>query len=104
MRLYEIFDTSDQVLKDIARIATNMHNADFWITRRGLQTAVGNPTKSFHHESFGVKILNQDINPNDIFDHVKKLHDQGHFSDKATGLGALTHIRLQDIENIPIPY
>jgi len=104
MRLYEIFDTSDLVLKDVARIATNMHNADFWITRRGLQTAVGIPTKSFHHESFGVKITRSDIDPKNVFDQLHKLHHQGYFSTRATGLGALTHIRLQDVENIPVPY
>jgi hypothetical protein len=106
MRLYEITDQeSPKYLKDVARIATNMHDADFWITRRGLQSKVGTPTREFHRESFGIKVTRKDlIDPTYLYYAVSHLHNQGYFSARAIGVTALTNIRLRDIEHIPLTF
>ena len=103
MRFTEIISESlGTRLKDIAKIATNMPDADFWLVRKGSDKTVGKPVKEFDPSRIGVKVIKTDVlDPNYLYYAMMNLHNQGHFARIANGTTNLVNIRVEDIANIP---
>jgi len=104
MRFTEIIsESSGTRLKDIAKIATNMPDADFWLIRKGSDKTVGKPVKEFDPSRIGIKIVKTDVlDPNYLYYAMMNLHNQGHFTRIANGTTNLVNITVNDIANIPI--
>ena len=104
MRFTEIIsENSGNRLKDIAKIATNMPDADFWLIRKGSDKTVGKPVKEFDPSRIGIKIVKTDVlDPNYLYYAMMNLHNQGHFTRIANGTTNLVNITVNDIANIPI--
>jgi len=103
MRFTEIIsESSGTRLKDIAKIATNMPDADFWLVRKGSDKTVGKPVKEFDPSRIGVKVVRTDVlDPKYLYYVMMNLHNQGHFARIANGTTNLVNIRVEDIANIP---
>ena len=104
MRFTEIISESAGTrLKDIAKIATNMQDADFWLIRKGSDKTVGKPVKEFDPARIGIKVVRTDVlDPKYLYYVMMNLHNQGHFARTANGTTNLVNIRVEDIANIPI--
>ena len=104
MRFTEIIsENSGNRLKDIAKIATNMPDADFWLVRKGSDKTVGKPVKEFDPSRIGVKVVKTDVlDPNYLYYAMMNLHNQGHFARIANGTTNLVNITVNDIANIPL--
>ena len=69
-------------ISNIATIKTNMGNADFWIIRKGSLARVGEPTKSFYSEHFGLKLNEVGLSiflPDYLFCVMLYVHDAGFY-------------------------
>ena len=104
MRFTEIISENDSTrLKDLAKIATNMPDADFWLVRKGSDKTVGKPVKEFDPSRIGVKVVRTDvIDPNYLYYAMMNLHNQGMFARLANGTTNLVNITVNDIANIPL--
>ena len=104
MRFTEIISESAGTrLKDIAKIATNMPDADFWLVRKGSDKTVGKPVKEFDPSRIGVKVVRTDVlDPNYLYYAMMNLHNQGQFARLANGTTNLVNITVNDIANIPL--
>ena len=104
MRFTEIItESSGTRLKDLAKIATNMPDADFWLVRKGSDKTVGKPVKEFDPSRIGVKVVKTDVlDPNYLYYAMMNLHNQGHFARIANGTTNLVNITVNDIANIPL--
>jgi len=104
MRFTEIISESAGTrLKDIAKIATNMQDADFWLIRKGSDKTVGKPVKEFDPSRIGVKVVRTDVlDPKYLYYVMMNLHNQGHFARLANGTTNLVNITVNDIANIPL--
>lgn len=104
MRFTEIIAESvSPRLKDLAKIATNMPDADFWLVRKGSDKTVGKPVKEFDPSRIGVKVVRTDvIDPNYLYYVMMNLHNQGMFARLSNGTTNLVNITVADIANIPI--
>jgi hypothetical protein len=104
MRFTEIISESAGTrLKDIAKIATNMQDADFWLIRKGSDKTVGKPVKEFDPSRIGIKVVRTDVlDPKYLYYVMMNLHNQGHFARIANGTTNLVNITVNDIANIPL--
>ena len=104
MRFTEIISENVSTrLKDLAKIATNMPDADFWLVRKGSDKTVGKPVKEFDPSRIGVKVVRTDvIDPNYLYYAMMNLHNQGQFARLANGTTNLVNITVNDIANIPL--
>lgn len=104
MRFTEIIsESSGTRLKDIAKIATNMQDADFWLVRKGSDKTVGKPVKEFDPSRIGVKVVRTDVlDPKYLYYVMMNLHNQGQFARIANGTTNLVNITVADIANIPL--
>jgi len=104
MRFTEIISESAGIrLKDIAKIATNMQDADFWLVRKGSDKTVGKPVKEFDPSRIGVKVVKTDVlDPKYLYYAMMNLHNQGHFARLANGTTNLVNITVNDIANIQL--
>ena len=104
MRFTEIISESAGTrLKDIAKIATNMQDADFWLVRKGSDKTVGKPVTEFDPSRIGIKVVRTDVlDPKYLYYVMMNLHNQGHFARIANGTTNLVNIRVEDIANIPL--
>jgi hypothetical protein len=102
MRFTEIIsESSGTRLKDLAKIATNMPDADFWLVRKGSDKTVGKPVKEFDPSRIGVKVVRTDvIDPNYLYYVMMNLHNQGQFARLSNGTTNLVNITVNDIANI----
>jgi len=90
-------------LKDLAKIATNMPDADFWLIRKGSDKTVGKPVKEFDPSRIGIKVVRTDVlDPNYLYYVMMHLHNQGQFARIANGTTNLVNITVNDIANIPL--
>lgn len=88
-------------LKDLAKIAIDMEDADFYIKRRGSIDTVGQVSKKYDPYAIGVKIQRTDvINPDFLYYWFMNLHNQGHWKGVAKGTTNLVNITMDDIRNI----
>lgn len=88
-------------LKELASIKTNQRNADFWIIRRGSINTLGDSTRTFNAEYYGLTVIRTDLVISDwLFYMFKHLNLSGYFYPLAKGTLELVHITKQDIENI----
>ena len=104
MRFTEIISESvSPRLKDLAKIATNMPDADFWLVRKGSDKTVGKPVTEFDPSRIGVKVVRTDVlDPKYLYYVMMNLHNQGMFARIANGTTNLVNIRVEDIANIPL--
>jgi hypothetical protein len=104
MRFTEIIaESSGTRLKDIAKIATNMQDADFWLIRKGSDKTVGRPVKEFDPSRIGIKVVRTDVlDPKYLYYVMMNLHNQGQFARIANGTTNLVNITVNDIANIPL--
>lgn len=103
MRFTEIIsENASPRLKDLAKISTNMPDADFWLIRKGSDKTVGKPVKEFDPSRIGIKVVRTDvIDPKYLYYVMMNLHNQGHFARLSNGTTNLVNIRVEDIANIP---
>jgi hypothetical protein len=104
MRFTEIIsESSGTRLKDIAKIATNMPDADFWLVRKGSDKTVGKPVTEFDPSRIGVKVVRTDVlDPKYLYYVMMNLHNQGQFARIANGTTNLVNITVADIANMPL--
>jgi putative chitinase len=90
-------------LKDLASIATDMPDADFWLIRKGSNKIIGKPVKEFEPQRIGIKVIRTDVlDPNYLYYAILHLYNQGYFASIATGILNLVHIRVADVANLRI--
>ena len=90
-------------LKDVCEIRTNFPNADFWIVRKGSESTVGTPTKTFSSEAIGIKVTHPEIVLAEyLFYWFQHIHSTGFFKREPHGTLKLVNIKTDDIKNIPI--
>lgn len=86
------------------RAATNMEDADFWIVRRGSESAVGEPVREFSKEHIGVKVLRTNLL---LPEYARWLVHygwmRGWFRSRAVGTTRLVNIKVRDVEEMPLP-
>ncbi len=94
-------------LNDICIFKTEFEDADFWIQRKGSETSVGEPKRTYTEENIGVKVKEEfkdRIDPNYLYYYFQFLHQKGVFAPIAVGTLKLKNIRLSDIKSIPIQF
>jgi len=97
----QMINESGMRLKDVATIKTNFKDADFWITRRGTPDAIGEVTKDFNKESFGIKVTATDmIDTEYLYYALMNIHQQGHYKNLGSGTTRLVSIKKNNIDNI----
>ncbi|TDN48056.1 hypothetical protein [Scandinavium goeteborgense] len=90
-------------LQDVATVATNFPDADFWIVRRGSVNTVGEPSWTFNPEHIGVKVVRTDlILSRYLYYCFMHLHSAGKWKPLATGSLELVNIRVSDIKHIAL--
>ncbi len=90
-------------LGDMIKVKLNDPAADFWVTRRGTDKAVGRPTKTFAPEAFGITVVAKDrLLPDYLFYVFLHLAETGYFKARASGSLKLVSIRSGDILSIPV--
>ena len=100
-RVNPIKENSGVRLKDLARVATNMEDADFWLIRKSSAKMVGKPLKEFEPQRIGVKILRTDvIDPGYLYYAILNLYNQGYFAARANGVTNLVNIKVSDVADI----
>jgi len=104
MRFNEIItESAGARLKDLAKISTNMPDADFWLIRKGSDKTVGKPVTEFDPSRIGVKVVRTDVlDPKYLYYVMMNLHNQGQFARIANGTTNLVNITVNDIANIPL--
>jgi len=90
-------------LRDLARVSTNMPDADFWVQRSGSAKTLGRPSHSYNPDSIGIKVTATAVlDPRYLFYVFTHLHNTGAFAQQARGSFELQHLRVTDIANLPI--
>lgn len=90
-------------LKDIAEFKVNNPDADFWLIRKGDESTVGTPTKTFSPENIGVTITRPDlIIPQYLYYMFQYFVSNGTFKNLSHGTTRLKNISIGDIKNILI--
>lgn len=89
-------------LKYIAKIKTNFADADFWIVRKGSESAIGKPTKEFNESHIGIKVNREIFVPDYLYYAMIHLHLSGFFRQFVKGTLNLTHLDVSDVKNIKI--
>lgn len=90
-------------LKDYADVKLNFKDADFWITRKGTPDKIGEVTKTFSKESFGVKVTATDVLDSQfLYYAMMNIHGQGLYKNMGTGTTQLVSIKLNNIKNIRV--
>ena len=84
-------------------VKTNLEDANFWLKRNGSSKSVGTPTKIFHHDDIGIKVIaNEVINSSYLYYYFTYLHQIGEIQKLAVGTIPLVHIRVNDIKNLKV--
>ena len=102
-----IFEESEKPSKlgHVAKIGTNMEDADFWITRVHDSKNVGKPTKEYQPHHLGVKITATDrLDPKFAYYLMHYIHGTGYFSERARGVGNRVNIKKSDVSDIPLKF
>jgi hypothetical protein len=90
-------------LFNIATVKTNFPDADFWLIRKGSDSTVGQPTKTYHPERIGIRVdQTQIVLPDYLFYVLTALHQVGYFRRRAKGTLSLQHITVNDVEQIKL--
>ena len=90
-------------LSDLADIATNQPEADFWLIRRGSEKEVGRPVNEYDPERIGVRVTRTDILlPRYLFYVFMDLHARGYWIPRAHGTLRLVNIKVADVKNLAL--
>lgn len=109
MNLTQILNEQPEILEEavstsitsMCRIGVNMEDADFWLTRKGTEKAVGKPVKDFTSENIGVKVTATDkVNPDYLFYVFMHLHQSGYWQAHAHGTLGLKNISVSDVKSL----
>jgi len=85
----------------VAEIKTNMPDADFWLVRKGSESTIGTPTRTFNKGHIGIRVTRQDLLvPSYLFYVMQFLQQQGYWKYRNTGILNLKSIRVEDVKNI----
>lgn len=100
-RVNPIKENSDVSLEDLARVATNMKDADFWLIATHNYDKVGEPTKEFKQHSIGIKVTKTDvIDPEYLYYVMLNLYNQGYWKNRGNGVTNRQTIRVKDVKDI----
>ena len=104
MKLDEAIQLNESLgrLKDVAKVTTNMPDADFWIVRRGSEKTVGSVVEEYNSEHIGIKVTSSEVVPRFMYYAMMHLHNQGVWKRMATGTTNLVNIEVQDVRNISL--
>lgn len=101
--LHRISESTGYRLKDLCQVSLSFEDAHFWITRRGSDDTVGEVSKEYNPESYGIGVIRTDvIDPQYLYYAMQHLHSTGHWKQVARGVLQLVSIRKEDIENIQL--
>ena len=90
-------------LKQLVDFSVNNPDADFWIIRKGDESTVGSPTKTFSPEHIGVTVTRRDLLLPDYLYYVfQYLVMNGTIRNLSHGTTNLKNVRINDIGNIDI--
>lgn len=90
-------------LGDLAKVSTNMPDADFWLRRSGSDNTVGEVLRSFNPDAIGIKVTATDaLDPRYLSYVFRHLHGTGVFAKMASGATNLVHIKASDIANMQV--
>ena len=90
-------------LKQLVDFSVNNPDADFWLIRKGDESTVGSPTKTFSPEHIGVTVTRRDlVLPEYLFYVFQYLVMNGTFKSLSHGTTLLKNIRTSDIGNITV--
>jgi hypothetical protein len=90
-------------LQDVAKVGTNMKDADFWIERRGSSKTVGRVHTQFNPQHIGVKVHRTDvILPKFLQYSMEHLHNKGTWARQASGVTNLVNISTNDVKKIKL--
>lgn len=90
-------------LSDLCSVRLNDPDADFWVIRRGTPEEVGQVTKDFGPEHFGVKVRRTDILlPQYLYYAMMNLCNQGYYRPHLAGALNLKHIGVDVVKNISL--
>jgi hypothetical protein len=90
-------------LSDVATIAVNQPDADFWLIRRGSEREVGRPVDEYDPERIGVLVTRTDILlPRYLFYVFANLHARGYWIPRARGTTRLVNIRTEDVKRLEL--
>jgi hypothetical protein len=90
-------------LSDLADIATNQPEANFWLIRRGSEKEVGRPVDEYDPERIGVRVTRTDILlPRYLFYVFMDLHARGYWIPRAHGTTRLVNIKVSDVKNLAL--
>jgi hypothetical protein len=88
-------------LSDLADIAVNQPESDFWLIRKGSDKAVGRPVREFSPEHIGVLVTRTDVLlPDYLFYVFMDLHARGYWTPLARGTLRLKNIRTEDVRRL----
>lgn len=104
MNWWKNASSDEATLGMLVRAKTNMEDADFWIVRKGSESAVGEPVREFSKEHIGVKVVRTDLL---LPDYARWLvyygWMRGWFRSRAVGSLRLKNIKVKDVEEMPLP-
>ena len=85
-------------------IKSHFPDADLWVQRRGSTKTVGEVSKSFLPEAFGIKIVSPNIDKGYLYYFILNAKNQGFFSSRAVGSTNLVSIRISDLKDLLRPF
>lgn len=101
MKIDEI--TGAMKLGNLAKVQTNMSDADFWLRRSGSEKSVGEVLTEFNPDAIGIKVIRTEIiDPRYLRYVFMHLHSQGVFARASSGATGLVHIRAKDIADMRV--
>ena len=90
-------------LSDLCTVRTDFPGADFWIVSKGSLENIGKPIKEYSPQHIGIRVNRTDVLlPDYLFYVFLNFFYQGTFQLLAHGETNLKHIRVSDIERIPL--
>ena len=106
-------------LDEVAKVKTDMPDADFWIQRKGSEGNVGKVLRSYNKGAIGVKVYKQPVFKSTdatypaFFDYgivlpqflsywMENLFNTGHWKRFAYGSLALKHLRVSDVKRFEL--
>ena len=90
-------------LSDLADIATNQPEADFWLIRRGSEREVGRPVEEYDPGRIGVRVTRTDILLPRYLSYVfMDLHARGYWIPRAHGTLRLVNIKVADVKHLEL--
>ena len=92
-------------LCDLCDLKTDYLDADFWVVRKGPLDELGKPTKKYHSDYIGIKVIEKDLLLVDyLYNIIEDYYKSGVFKRFAVGNQTVKNIGAEDIANFRIGF